>query len=36
LSLAGAASAYAMLVASAAGLFSRREPEFLEKALVEE
>lgn len=36
LSLAGAASLYAMLVAWAAGVYSRREPEFLEKALVEE
>jgi ABC-2 type transport system permease protein len=36
LALAGALSFYAMLVAGAARLFSRREPEFLEKALVEE
>jgi ABC-2 type transport system permease protein len=36
LALAGAVSLYAMLVAGAARVFSRREPEFLEKALVEE
>jgi ABC-2 type transport system permease protein len=36
LSLGGAVCVYAMLVAGAARLFSRREPEFLEKALVEE
>jgi ABC-2 type transport system permease protein len=36
LALAGALSLYAMLVAGAARVFSRREPEFLEKALVEE
>lgn len=36
LALAGAASVYAMLVAGAAGIFFKREPEFLEKALVEE
>lgn len=36
LALAGALSVYAMLVAGAARTFSRREPEFLEKALVEE
>jgi len=36
LAFAGAVSLYAMLVAGAARIFSRREPEFLEKALVEE
>jgi hypothetical protein len=36
LSIAGALSVYAMLVAGAARTFSRREPEFVEKALVEE
>jgi ABC-2 type transport system permease protein len=36
LALAGAVSLYAMLVAWAARLFAGREPEFLEKALVEE
>ena len=36
LSLGGAVSVYAMLVAWAARVFSGREPEFLEKALVEE
>ncbi len=36
LSFAGALSVYAMLVAGASRTFSRREPEFLEKVLVEE
>jgi hypothetical protein len=36
LAFAGAVSLYAMLVAGAARVFSKREPEFLEKALVEE
>ncbi len=36
LALAGAVSVYAMLVAGAARIFRKREPEFLEKALVEE
>ena len=36
LAVAGAVSVYAMLVAGAARVFSKREPEFLEKALVEE
>jgi len=36
LALAGAVSVYGMLVAAAARTFSRREPEFLERALVEE
>jgi len=36
LALAGAVSVYGMLVAAAARMFSRREPEFLERALVEE
>ncbi len=35
LALGGAASVYAMLVAGAAGLFERREPELLERILVE-
>jgi ABC-2 type transport system permease protein len=35
LALAGAAAAYAMLVAGAARLFERREPELLERILVE-
>jgi hypothetical protein len=36
LALAGAFSVYGMLVAGAARMFIRREPEFLERALVEE
>jgi len=35
LALAGAAAVYAMLVAGAASLFERREPELLERILVE-
>lgn len=35
LALAGAAAVYAMLVAGAARLFERREPELLERILVE-
>jgi hypothetical protein len=36
LALAGAASVYAMLVAGAAGMLERREPELLQRILEEE
>jgi hypothetical protein len=35
LALAGAASVYAMLVAGAGNLMAKREPELLERILVE-